>query len=100
MVSPDFSRFLPRFPDFRFPPRFPPLVQVLCETDSDGIIQATYTYGNDLISMNRAGANYYYEYDGLGSVRQITDNSGTVNNSYTYDSFGNSVASVSSVANS
>lgn len=46
------------------------------------------------------GTVSYYHYDGLGSVRLLTDNCGTVHSSYTYDSFGNSVASVSSVANS
>lgn len=41
------------------------------ETDGVGNPQAVYTYGNDLISMNRSGANAYYHYDGLGSVRQL-----------------------------
>jgi len=57
------------------------------------IIYATYTYGNDLIAMNRADANSYYHYDGLGSTRQLTGDSGTVVISYTYDGFGNLIAS-------
>jgi len=35
-----------------------PLVQVLMETDNTGTVQATYTYGNGLISMNRAGTAF------------------------------------------
>jgi RHS repeat-associated protein len=69
------------------------------ETDNAGAVQAIYNYGNDLISMNRAGVDSYYHYDGLGSVKQMTDSSETVVASYIYDAFGNSVASVSSVAN-
>jgi RHS repeat-associated protein len=37
--------------------------------------------------------------DGLGTVKQLTDSSGTMVANYIYDSFGNSVSSVSSVAN-
>lgn len=77
------------------------LTQVLMETDNAGTIQASYIYGYDLISMKRTGVNYcYYHYDGLGSVRLMTDDLCLVTNSYTYDGFGNSVSSVSSVANS
>jgi len=75
------------------------LVQVLLETDANGIIQATYTYGNDLISMNRADANSYYHYDGLGSTRQLTGSTGAVSKSYTYDSFGNLIASSGATTN-
>ncbi len=76
-----------------------PLVQVLLETNDANVIQAVYTYGNDLISMKRAGVNSYYNYDGLGSTRQLTDSSGDVTVSYTYDSFGNKIASTGTSAN-
>jgi len=76
-----------------------PLVQVLLETNNAGIIQATYNYGNDLISMKRSGANYYYHYDGLGSARKLTNSAGSVTDSYTYDSFGNLIASSGSTTN-
>jgi len=75
------------------------LVQVLQETDNAGTIQATYTYGQDLISMNRAGINAYYHYDGLGSTRQLTDSAGALAASYAYDSFGNLIASSGTIAN-
>ncbi|MEN6383986.1 MAG: RHS repeat-associated core domain-containing protein [Phycisphaerales bacterium] len=75
------------------------LTQVLMETDNAGAVQAVYTYGNDLISMYKAGANSYYHYDGLGSVRQMTNSAGAVVKSYTYDGYGNVVASSGTVAN-
>ncbi len=76
-----------------------PLVQVLMETTDAGAVQATYTYGNDLISMNRADANSYYHYDGLGSTRQLTNSAGSLIVSYTYDSFGNLIASSGAATN-
>jgi RHS repeat-associated protein len=77
-----------------------PLVQVLMETDEDWEVQASYIYGNDLISMKRAGENSYYHYDGLGSVRQLTDDTETVIAEYTYDAFGNVIASSGTTENS
>lgn len=49
--------------------------------------------------MNKADANSFYLYDGLGSVKQLTDSNESVVASYTYDSFGNVISSVGSVAN-
>ncbi|MDD5063722.1 MAG: hypothetical protein PHQ35_03040 [Phycisphaerae bacterium] len=76
-----------------------PLTQVLMETDTAGTVQAVYTYGDDLISMNRADVNSFYHYDGLGSTRQLTADNQAVVASYTYDSFGSVIASSGSVAN-
>jgi RHS repeat-associated protein len=53
-----------------------------------------YTYGSDLISRTDVDASssllatHYYAYDGHGSVRQLTDESGTVTDTYDYDAFG------------
>jgi len=38
--------------------------------------------------MDRAGAKYYYFRDGLGSIREMTDSGGTVQNSYNYGAWG------------
>ena len=35
-----------------------------------------------------SGTNYYYTFDHLGSVRELTDSSGNVQASYDYDSYG------------
>ena len=49
-----------------------------------------YTYGADLIAMTALGsAQSYYHYDGLGSVRNLSDGTGAVIASYTYGAFGN-----------
>ena len=69
------------------------------ETDNAGAVQAVYAYGNDMISMKRADVNSFYLYDGLGSTRQLTADDESVAASYTYDSFGNVVASSGSVNN-
>ena len=53
-----------------------------------------YTYGADLISRTDFDAHssllatHYFSYDGHGSVRKLTDENGTVTDSYDYDAFG------------
>jgi RHS repeat-associated protein len=47
-----------------------------------------YTRGNTLISMRKDDDTSFYHYDGLGSVRQLTDSEGEVEE-YLYDAFGN-----------
>jgi len=39
--------------------------------------------------MSRDGSTYYYTFDGLGSVTELTDSSQNVVESYKYDAFGN-----------
>ena len=65
-----------------------PYAQVLMDLDGAGNILAQYTYGDDLLKVNRNG-DYYYFYDGLGSTRVLTDSVGQVVNNYTYDAYGN-----------
>jgi RHS repeat-associated protein len=72
--------------DDRNPTGYP---QVLEEQDGSGNPTATYVYGLDLISQQRSGAITYYGRDGHGSVRYLTDSSGAVSDTYTYDAFGN-----------
>jgi RHS repeat-associated protein len=42
---------------------------------------------------------YYYHADQLGSVRALTDGSGAVANTYTYDAYGNATASTGTTTN-
>lgn len=52
---------------------------------------ATYVYGagiDEVLTMTRAGQTYYYFYDGLGSVTDITNATGEVVESYQYDVYG------------
>ncbi|GAB4190188.1 MAG: hypothetical protein Tsb002_17920 [Wenzhouxiangellaceae bacterium] len=60
--------------------------QVIIEDAPSGI--TAYSYGDDLLSQNRAGAVSYYHYDGLGSTRALSDNSGALTDSYAYEAFG------------
>jgi|GEM_PF-3243359 len=46
------------------------------------------------------GSNYYYINDLHGSVVAVTDTNGTVQNTYTYDPYGNTLTSTGSLANS
>ncbi|MDD5063726.1 MAG: RHS repeat-associated core domain-containing protein [Phycisphaerae bacterium] len=69
------------------------------ETTDTNSVLAAYTYGDDLISMNRADANSYYLCDGLGSTRQLAADNESVVASYDYDAFGNVISSVGSVVN-
>ncbi|HEV2707213.1 MAG TPA: RHS repeat-associated core domain-containing protein, partial [Pyrinomonadaceae bacterium] len=74
--------------------------RVLVETDGEGRVVATYTYGLGLISQRRQGFDSFYLQDALGSTRALTDASGNVTDSYTYDAFGQLTSSTGSTANS
>jgi RHS repeat-associated protein len=49
--------------------------------------------------MLRGGATSFYEADGLGSITSLTNSSGALANTYTYDSFGRVTASTGTVTN-
>jgi RHS repeat-associated protein len=59
----------------------------------NGAVKCQYTYGLQRISegqsINRTWTPSFYGYDGMGSVRQLTDLSSAVTDSYNYDAFGN-----------
>ena len=62
------------------------------ETDSSNIIQVVYSleqhlYGN-LVSQLRQGISFFHSFDGNGSTIQLTNLSGSILDSYLYDSFG------------
>jgi RHS repeat-associated protein len=58
----------------------------------NGAVTRQYTYGLQRISENQIIANLwtpsFYEYDGGGSVRQLTNSTGQVTDKYEYDAFG------------
>jgi len=62
--------------------------QVLEEQNDLFIPQGTYVYGDDLIKQTQGGVTHTFGYDGLGSTRILTDGSGTVQNAYGYEAFG------------
>ncbi len=71
--------------------------QLILSTDADATTvantytataQTVYTYGDDLLAEENATGIHYYQYDGLGSTRQLTDNSQTITDNYNYDAYG------------
>ncbi|MBE9118935.1 RHS repeat-associated core domain-containing protein [Lusitaniella coriacea LEGE 07157] len=75
-----------------------PYAQVLAEYEGDTEV-ASYTYGLDLIEQERDGNESYYSVDGLGSTRVLTDENGTVTDTYTYDAYGEGVSEVGNTEN-
>jgi RHS repeat-associated protein len=64
--------------------------KLLAEVDGSDNLMAVYEWGvRGLLSQWRNGARYYYHFDGLGSVMQVTDGSQNVVASYKYDAWGN-----------
>jgi len=63
------------------------------------VVQYVYTFGADLISQERNGKTYTYLYDGHGSVTALSDESGKITDTYSYDAFGNLLKSKGRTAN-
>ena len=69
------------------------------EESVNDVLAASYVYGLDLISQDRGNDDSYYLVDGLGSTRGLTDMSGVVTDTYTYDAFGNLIGVSGATAN-
>jgi RHS repeat-associated protein len=76
-----------------------PFAQVLMEYTPGGSVNASYVYGQRLISQNRGGVSSYYLVDGLGSTRALTNASGAVTDRYVYDAFGRTIGQAGATAN-
>jgi RHS repeat-associated protein len=67
--------------------------QVVDELNSSGAVTRSYTYGLQRIDeqqqISGSWTPSFYGYDGGGNVRQLTNTSGTVTDSYEYDAYGN-----------
>ena len=75
------------------------LSYVIAELDADGAEKCYYTRGLELISQEREDISFYL-CDGHGSVRKLTDKNGVVTDTYTYDAWGNLIASTGNTENS
>jgi RHS repeat-associated protein len=64
------------------------LPQIALERDGNNRLLRRYIYGQQRISMNSGSAAYYYHYDNLGSVANITSASGSKQWTETYEPFG------------
>jgi len=75
---------------------------LLEELDSGGNVLARYTQTRSLdqsLSELRSGITSYYEVGGLGSITSLSNASGTLANTYTYDSYGKLTASTGTITN-
>ena len=64
---------------------------ILLEYDGSNVLQARYTHGpgiDEPIAVTKGGATFFYHQDGLGSVTDLTDNTGATAKSYSYDAYG------------
>ncbi|MEO8344112.1 MAG: RHS repeat-associated core domain-containing protein [Betaproteobacteria bacterium] len=64
------------------------LSQVLEEKDGNGVLQARFTYGAELLALNRGANPGFVHRDALGSVRALTNAGAAVTDRYRYDAFG------------
>jgi RHS repeat-associated protein len=66
-------------------------------------VTRSYAYGHSLISQrqiaNGQWLTSFYGYDGQGNVRFLTDFSGAITDHYTYDAFGNLIATTGNTPN-
>ncbi|MFN3715069.1 MAG: RHS repeat-associated core domain-containing protein, partial [Alcanivoracaceae bacterium] len=73
--------------------------QVLAEIEN-GFTTKQYTYGDDLLSQtDGAGQERFFLYDGLGTTRALADGAGGVTDTYSYEAFGELLASTGSSDN-
>lgn len=74
-----------------------PYAQVLEEHGPAGA--KLYAYGNDMLNIQGPDGTHWFAYDGLGSVRALTDASGTLTDAYTYEAFGSVAHRIGTTAN-
>jgi RHS repeat-associated protein len=74
------------------------LSHVVAETDAADALQALYVRGSDdLLSVMRPEAtggwtSRFFHADGIGSIRRLTDEAGSITDGYTYSAFGELLA--------
>src|SRR5256884_4417748 len=73
------------------------------ETNSSGSVVARYTQGENIdepLAMLRSSATSYYDADGIGSITSLSNGTGSLAQTYSYDSFGKQTTSSGSLTNS
>ncbi|MCB8919469.1 MAG: hypothetical protein H6666_16245 [Ardenticatenaceae bacterium] len=65
-----------------------PVPQLLEERNSSDALLNSYVLGHGHLSTSQAGSRAYYHFDAHRSTRQLSNNSQTITDSYTYDAFG------------
>jgi len=72
------------------------------ETNSSGTAVARYSQGLNIdepLAMLRSSATSFYQADGLGSITSLSNGTGSLAQTYTFDSFGNLTNSSGSLTN-
>jgi len=72
------------------------------ETNSAGAVVARYSETTEVdepLAMLRSAATSYYHADGLGSITSLSNTAGSLAQTYTFDSFGKTMASSGSLTN-
>src|SRR2546426_11884386 len=72
------------------------------ETNFSGAAVARYSQGQNIdepLAMLRSSTTSYYHADGLGSVTSLSNGTGALAQTYSFDSFGNQSASSGSLSN-
>jgi len=75
---------------------------ILLEYDGTNTLVARYTHGlgiDEPIAITRGSSTFFYHQDGLGSVTELTDSTGTTVKAYAYDAWGNLIEQTGTVAN-
>lgn len=67
------------------------LARVVLEYSPGGVITASYTFGQELISRLAGGVRVHYGHDAHSGVRFLTSPAGVVVANYTYDAYGRSL---------
>ncbi|MBI1811848.1 MAG: RHS repeat-associated core domain-containing protein [Nitrospirae bacterium] len=64
---------------------------IVTEYDGTGAVAARYTHGpgiDEPLRIKKGGANYYYHADALGSIKTMTDSTGSAVKTYIYKAYG------------
>lgn len=75
------------------------LAMALTEITEAGEEVAYYTIGDERISMSRGDKTWYYGYDGHQDVRFLSDATGAVTDTYSYDAWGNQLTKTGDTTN-
>ena len=78
------------------------VLSVVEEVDNSSNVLADYSHGaieDETLAMHRTGTTWYDLADGLGSITSLSSVAGNIADTYTYDSFGNLIASSGTAIN-
>jgi RHS repeat-associated protein len=89
------------------PTGYPQVVEELTGPIGAGAVTRQYTYGlqrisenlSPVVTGNSTWTPSFYGYDGFGTVRQLTNSSGIVTDTYEYDAFGNILSQTGTTPN-